>query len=167
MWGGLPTPVELRDFLWLLSPHHNQKGGWRKLHHKWKCRRFMPAKYLAIVNTKWARAWHKVKCNHRNLEAARTIVGANKYIASTFMDRPPSRAQGFDPDYYSDGAFFTMLFGRECGWPPAVILKMPMRCIFQQLKEMNNYHGSKIPLCNPSDSVKAKWARDLSKHPRG
>lgn len=168
LWGGMPTPAQLRDFLWLLSPGYRKTGGWRKWLHNLRCRWFMPPKYLALWNTKRARAGHIVRNRRRHLAAAQVLLAVHDYATATFMDRPSCNQHGFAPDYYSDAAFFCMMLGRECGWSQKESLKTPMRRIFQYANEMKQHYSSKVPLDNPSDRLRAEYFRNrVNQQPRG
>lgn len=168
LWGGFPTPRQLRFFLWLLSPRYKKRWCMAKVWHYWRCRRFMPPSYLPFWNTRHARARHAVRIRRHRLAAAKVLVAVQKYVATTFMDRPPFKSKGFEPDYYSDGAFFCMMFGRECGWSQAETMATPMRRMFQYLNEMKQHHGSRVPLGNPSDETRADFFRNrMKQQPRG
>jgi len=169
LWAGLPSPNQLFNFLWLLNPANNNsqtpepraraqfEAGCRK--------RFFPPRFLALLNCKWSRAWYRLVHRRRQLEAAKIITHVREFIDETMQDRPPKmKDRPFDADYYSDGAFFCAHFGREYGWPPEVVLALPMNCVFQfcnEIKQRNMVPGKSIPLCNPSDRVKSAWMRSL------
>jgi hypothetical protein len=160
---GLPSPNELKEFLWLLSPDFTPEMSLKKRRFEKLCRKtfFFPT-YLALWNSKRARARYKRKCDERLIAAAKLIDAARAYMKETMQDRPPSpKSQGFDVDYFSDPAYFCSLFGREFGWTQEETLNTPLKRIFQYINAIKQYHGSKIPMCNPSDSVKAAWMRSV------
>jgi hypothetical protein len=171
----LPAPEQLRDFLWVVNPRFNpsaletKQQRWAKMAFRRRCRKvFYPPRYLALWDTAKARARHERRCK-RKLEVAAAIIDAAKaYVAETMQDRPPQQATiRFDPDYYSDAAFFCARFGREYGWSQEETLNTPLKRIWQYLNEMKRYHDSKTPLCNPSDSVRAKWMREVNQQRKG
>lgn len=99
------------------------------------------------------------------INAAKIIDAARAYIIETMQDRPPvqkSMSNGHEVDYYSDPAYFCACFGREFGWCQEEVLNMPLKRLFQYLNEMKKYHGSPVPLCNPSDSIRADWMRGMN-----
>lgn len=166
-----PTPDGLRDFLWLLSPqfdparHSRAKTAFCK-----RCEAlFYPPRYLALWNTERARRRHIARCEDKLAVAAQIIHAARAYVAETMQDRPPviqSLIHGFEADYFSDAAFFCARFGREYGWSQEETLNTPLKRIFQYLTEMKQHHGSKVPMCNPSDRVKAAWVASLNEQRR-
>jgi hypothetical protein len=167
LWGGLPTPNQLFNFLWLLSPQYDGGGETRaKRRFERRCqRRFFPPRYLALLNCRWARAWHMVRHRRRQIQAATIITEVRAWMDETMQDRPPRmKERPFDADYYSDAAFFCAHFGRAYGWAPDITLNMPMRVLFQfcnEIKHQNLVPGKSVPLCNPSDRVKANWLKNL------
>ncbi len=156
-----PSPIDLLNFLWLLSPDFSPTNQKAKRQFARRCRRiFFPPRYLALVNTRFARAWYEVKREKRLTAAAEIIDAARAYVEESLQDRPPApKAFGFDADYYSDAAFFCALFGREYGWRMDEILNLPTKVIFQLVNEIRQSRGSKTPLCNPSDRIKAAWLK--------
>jgi hypothetical protein len=169
--GGLPTPRELFNFLWLLSPNYNPASKWARRRFEWKCRRrFYPPLWMALINCRATRDNYGKRLHKRQVAAAKIIDAVKAFVEETMQDAPPRPAhQHFDPDYYSDAAFFCALFGREYGWTQEQTLDMPMRRLFQylnEIKQRNAIPGKSVPLCNPSDRVKATWMRS-KQNPNG
>jgi hypothetical protein len=167
LWDETPSPDDLRDFLWLLSPDYTPEPSRAKKTFAKRCRKlFYPPRFLPLFNTEGARRRHRLRCVAKVAIAASIIDRARAYVRETMQDRPPQAVQvngvGFDPDYYSDGAFFCALFGREFGWSPDQTLSMPVKQVYQFLNEMKQHHGSNVPLCNPSDQVRADWMRQVN-----
>jgi len=161
---GIPAPGQLDQFLWLVSPDFSPDNvkGKRRLFGLCR-RRFHPPRYLAILNTRRARIRYRLKRFRRWLEAAKVIEACKAYLDETFQDAPPmTQARGFQPDYYSDGVAFCAQFGREFGYDPDRVMHMPLKVLFQFLNEMKAANGSRVPLCNPSDAVKAKFYVELN-----
>jgi hypothetical protein len=171
----VPDPDELRDFLWVVNPQFKPSGleteeqRRAKMAFRKHCRKvFYPPNYLALWNTKRAQARHERKCKQRLEVAAAIIDAAKAYVAETMQDRPPQQLTiGFEPEYYSDAAFYCARFGREYGWSQEETLGTPLKRIWQYLNEMKRYYDSKIPLCNPSDSVRAAWMREVNSQRKG
>lgn len=162
LFGGTPSPVDLVNFLWILAPDYAPTARRRKSFER-RCRRlFYPPRYLAILNTKKARARHELKKQKRMIEAAKIVDAARAFVAETMQDRPPvPKTLGFEADYFSDGAYFCAVFGREFGWSQEEVLHTPLKRLFQYLNEMKHYHRAPVPLCNPSDRVKAQWLASI------
>ncbi len=158
----MPSPVDLANFLWLLSPGFTPQNTWAKRRFMRLCRRtFFPPRYLPLINTAWARARHHRKHDARMAVAAEIVTKARAYVAETMQDKPPSvQTVGFEPEYFSDAAHFCASFGREYGWSQEEVLEMPLKRVFQYCNELKLHHGSKIPLCNPSDRVRSAWMRE-------
>ncbi len=160
--GGTPGPIDVVDFLWLLSPQFSpHQTKFRKAFDRQCLEHFFPPKHSI-----WsAKKSHKLRCEQRMINAAKIIDAARDYIIETMQDRPPvqkSMSNGHEVDYYSDPAYFCACFGREFGWCQEEVLNMPLKRLFQYLNEMKKYHGSPVPLMNPSDSIKAAWMRGVN-----
>lgn len=162
MFGGTPSPTDLINFLWLLSTDYTPNARHRKAFER-RCQRlFFPPRYLAILNTWRARKKHELKKEKKMLEAAKIIDAARAFMDETLQDRPPvPKTLGFEADYFSDGAYFCAVFGREFGWSQEEVLHTPLKRLFQYLNEMKHYHRSPVPLCNPSDRIKSSWLKGL------
>lgn len=159
---GTPTPQDVVNFLWLLSPKYHPVIG-RKQFHK-RCRKlFFPPRYLPLLNTKKAQARHEVRKEKRMLVAAQIIDAIRAFVQETMQDRPPAppNTANFEADYYSDGAYFCAVFGREFGWSQDEVLNTPLKRLFQYLNALKQSYGSKVPLCNPSDRIKARFLREI------
>ncbi len=159
--GGTPSPLDVVNFLWLLSPDYSPTRGKRKFERR--CRKiFFPPRYMPVLNTKGARARHELRKEKRIAEAAKLVDAIRAFVNETMQDRPPvPQTLAFEADYFSDGAYFCAVFGREFGWSQEDVLNTPLKRLFQYLNEMKHYHRSPTPLMNPSDSVKATWLRGV------
>lgn len=162
--GEIPGPIDLFNFFWLLSPFFNPEGGSFKRRLLRRCRRaFFPPTYMVLWNTKRARARFALKREFRLQTAAKIIDAAREFIIESLQDRPPAQnTAGFEAEYFSDPCYYCALFGREFGWTEQVTMNLPLKRIFQYLNEMKSWHGSKVPLCNPSDRIKAAWMRQIN-----
>ncbi len=158
--GGTPSPNDVKNLLWLLSPNYTTSGPSRKRFDR-RCRRlFYPPRFMALFNTRFSRAWYEMRRTRQLERAARIIDTIRAFVAESMQDRPPTQQTTvYEIDYYSDGAYFCALFGAEFGWSEAQTLDMPLKRLFQYLNVMKVRSGSNIPLCNPSDSVRAEWLR--------
>lgn len=168
LFDGTPTPNDLLNFFWLLSPRFTIGNSIRKRWFKWHCRRmFFPQRYLALWNTKRARARFERKRIRRLTVAAKLIDKSKEFLNEALQDRPPiPKTLGFDAEYFSDGAYFCAVFGREFGWSQEDVLNTPIKRLFQYINEMKHYHRSPVPLCNPSDRIKASWLASIQPRKR-
>jgi len=144
--GGMPGPVELTQFLWVLSPRYTPRNGLGRWMFFRRCRKFIPASFPGDS----PRA--KAKRQKAVLRAAQIINESVAYINDALQDRQPSSGGGGPcKSYFSDAAGTCALFAREFGWDDEATLQKPMKRLLQYMKEMSVSRGSKIPLCNPSD----------------
>ncbi len=160
-----PSPEDLANFLWMLSPSFRPERSVRKWFFLRRCKRmFGPPRFLPLINTKGAKARFNMRNRKRLVTAARVLGEAKAYVAAAMQDRPPSRSiNGYEPDYYSDGALFCAVFAREYHWTEKDILKMPIKRMWQYLNEIRRDRNPKAILCNPSDGVMADWIRARNK----
>src|SRR6266436_5404501 len=64
--GQVPSPVQLRDFLWALSPDYTPQNARGKKRLTRRCRKlFYPPRYMALLNTRRARARYELKRQHK------------------------------------------------------------------------------------------------------
>jgi hypothetical protein len=161
LYGQVPTPEQLAAFLWLLSPEYRPTDLKGRAKFLKRCRKhFMPPPYRALLNTKRAQARQLVRVQRATAIFDAVVKAALDYVAETLQDRPPRAATiVFEADYFSDAAGLCAQFARQYGWSEQAVLAMPLKRIFQYLNEMQQHSGSKKPLCNPSDQVRADWLR--------
>ena len=155
-----PTPDQLFNFLWLLSPDYGNPIARRKVLRQ--CHRmFYPKKYLALFDTKRARARYQLADERRLKECAKIVDAARAYLDEAFMDQPTIRGQkiGFQPDYYSDAAEFCAWFPH---YPIDEVLRMPIKCLFQFINQSRRAKDPKTILFNPSDDEKNRFYRELN-----
>ncbi len=170
-----PTPDEVALFLWLLCPGYTvQKSGWLARLFRFigprarflrRCRKiFYPPRYLPLFNTARARARYQNKRQARLEVAAQLIDAARAFVKESLQDRSPTQsAGGFNADYFSDIAYFRVTFGREFKCSLEELLHMPMKVLFQYNNVLKYDRGSKVPLCNPSDDIRAAYLRGINK----
>jgi len=155
----LPTPVQLTQFLWFLSPQYTPVNGKTKQRFLRRCRRYFhppatPWTRIKFLRRRWERKTLK------QLKAFSDVVAcARHYVADTFQDRPGNpMGVEVEPDYYSDAASLCGMIAREYGWKESDILGLPIKRLFQYLNEIKNAHGSQAFFA-PSDRLKLEWAR--------
>jgi hypothetical protein len=134
MAGGLPSPAELADFLWKLSPRY-QEGH--------PIRRFLFARSIRKLNY---------------LAAVRAVA---KYIEETFQDSPASSGISSMP-YAGWPAYLICDLSSNPVEAERMILNTPLKRLFQYLKVLRKKNDPKAPLHNPSDKVRGDYIRLLN-----
>ncbi len=153
-----PTPVELAAFLWLLSPGYNREGKGRERFLK-TCRAFVVPTGLFSSPRRRRRASDRF---------AKTVAAAREYVEEALMDRPgAARSGGGEPDYYCDSVALCATLAREYGWSRESVMAMPMKILFQHLKEIKEYraavHGQPVLMGNPSDGIKSAYLEQANR----
>jgi hypothetical protein len=165
--GRIPSPDQLLAFLWQLSPWYRPRLSLATIINRrlfvWHCRRLLPLREPRVRWKMGLPRWQE-QAQKRLERAARLVLACREYVKETFQDAPPSssRAQ-LDPQFWGDAVALCAVLGREFGWTEDYVLAMPLKRIFQYLKEIGHAHGAKVPLCNPSDAVKADWLRSVNR----
>src|SRR5206468_3380665 len=77
--GGTPGPGDLLDFLWLLNPNYNPKGGFHKRRTVRKLRKCIPP-IGAIWNFEWLNAKRQRRVNLAVYRLTRLVVSLRKYV---------------------------------------------------------------------------------------
>lgn len=148
-----PTPAETVQFLWRLAPQFTREQGraWRAFKKKLK-NIFPPA----------PRFWRAADNNHQRdfaaiLQHAQLVTAIREYMTEVMFDRPPASSANSAPDYFSDECAVCARLARAYGWRESDIMDLPLKRIFQYLKECreNDYHavGMQAVMHNPSDKV--------------
>jgi hypothetical protein len=160
----LPSPVDLAAFLWVLSPAYHPQGlGRRKFLQS--CRSFLPP-LPPLFPTRRSRARHARQSELAVKTAAHLWDCIREYKREIFDEMPGGKISGFDAPYWSDACSICAKFAREFGWNRAETLSLPLKQLFQFLKEMKAINGGpRVILHNPSDAVKARWMEELNKAP--
>jgi hypothetical protein len=83
------------------------------------------------------------------------------------QDQPQaSSSNSFQAAYYSDAASIVGTLVREYGWSMEFISRLPLKFVFQLLKEIADYHsacaGRSAILFNPSDRIKHERLQQLN-----
>jgi hypothetical protein len=134
MAGGLPSPAELAEFLWLLSPRYVFGSSLRRFMFGLSIRRL---NYLEAVKACW------------------------RYIEETFQDSPGSSGVSAMP-YAGWCAYLVNTIAINYGWNDDATLNMPLKKLFQYLKCIRRHHDPHAPMHNPSDKVKGDYIRLLN-----
>lgn len=131
LYGDVPTPESLAQFLWVCSPRFNAMGK--------------------------GRAWFLFCCSRKfkNLLRVQAIIAAcRRYIEDTFQDRPMgSSVEGHQIAYFSDAAFLCYAVASRTGWHEEYILrKMPLKRVFEYPR-IARWVETDEPLHNRSNDV--------------
>src|ERR1044071_5618505 len=154
--GDTPSLDDLDSFLWLLHPRYKPTGGF----HRWRMRRklrrcALPAKPL--WTSKRIRARHERWVTVARYRLGKLLEAVRSYVSESLQDWQPSGVPDgcVSVEHYGEGVAVCSAFARQYGWPPEVTLNLPMKQVLQYVKEIKAFNGSKVPLCNPSDDIKA------------
>lgn len=141
----VPSPVQLAQFLWILSPDYSPKGGFRRWRILRRCRKLIPK---------------GGKNSFKQFgRVAEVIEACRKYVDDTFSDTPSRKpSNGFKPSHCSDAATICACFAREFGWKDEYTLSMPLKRIFQYLRDIQRHHDPKIPQFSAADRCLIDWA---------
>jgi hypothetical protein len=131
MAGGLPSPAELADFLWKLSPRFKLNA---------PIRRFLFGRSV------------------RKKEYLSLVKACGKYISDTFQDSPGSSGPSSTP-YAGWCAYLVNNIAMNYHWSEDKILRTPLKRLFQYLKCIRRYHNPDAPMHNPSDKMKGDYIR--------
>jgi len=134
MSGGLPSPAQLADFLWKLSPRYLEGHS---------VRRFLFARSIRHLNY---------------IEAVRACLN---YIEDTFQDSPPSSGVSSMP-YAGWCAHLICNLSSNPAEAEKVILNTPLKRLFQYLKVLRRKNDPDSTTHNPSDKVKGDYLRLLN-----
>jgi len=131
MAGDMPSPPQLAQFLWLLSPRYKPNAPIRRYLFG---RKISNVNYLSAIRACW------------------------KYVEETFQDSPGSSGQNSTP-YAGWTAYLVNRVALNYGWSECEILNIPLKRLFQYMKCITRHHDPKTPVHNPSDKVKGDHIR--------
>lgn len=134
VFGGIPTPGQVAQFLWLLNPRYNREGRGKSQFLR-MCRR-------AFKRPLWVRD---------------IVAGIRKYMADTMVDLDGRGAPEISPSYYCDATYLCALLGHHLHYSEAAVLSMPIARVLQYKKAIRDLVGSGIPQSNPSDKIIGEW----------
>lgn len=155
-----PAPGDLAQFLWVLQPDYapeNQAGRERFLR---SCQVFVPPRPPVFLTGRSAKKWKARETAALRL-AAELIDSAREFVDESLMDRPGGGVENGEPDYFSDAASVIGRLARAYGWPAETILELPLKQLFQHLREIRVMEaaaaGQACQPGNPSDRVIAEF----------
>jgi hypothetical protein len=134
MSGGLPSPAQLADFLWKLSPRY-QEGN--------SVRRFLFGRSI------------------RRLDYIEAVRACFKYVDETFQDSPASSGYSSTP-YVGWCAHLICSLSSNPVEAEMWILNTPLKRLFQYLKVIRRRNDPEATTHNPSDKVKGDYLRLLN-----
>lgn len=162
--GGTPSPAQLAQFIWILSPTHTPIKGAAHQRFLRRCRVFVPVA-APVLFRKWRmKSWQKRNSDKLKI-AAKLIDACRAYVFESFQDRPPHsvKKHGSKPDCYSDACWFCASLGREYGWSEADVRAMPLKRVFQYVNEIKLYHDPKAVVRDPNAAITGKYLEDLNR----
>lgn len=164
-FGRIPTEADLAQLLWVVHPSYTRTGPNFKRFMR-DCRNDFSPVPLPWLPTRRALARWQRKTDVRTARFVDVCKAAKEYVEEAFQDRPPSSGE-YGPEYYSSAISMAGALAREYGWSLDIILRLPLKVVFQCLNETREWmaatHGQKALMFNPSDRVKADYLRQLNK----
>lgn len=160
----IPSPAQLVQFLWILSPSYSPIKGAAYQRFLHRCRVFVPVA-APVLFRKWReKRWQKINAE-KLATAAKLIDACRAYFFETFQDRPPNSVKkyGSKQEGYSDACWFCATLAREYGWSEAGVLKMPLKRVFQYMNEARLFHDSKAILRDPTAHITGKYLDELNR----
>lgn len=156
LFGGLPSPEQLAQFLWLLSPQYTPQGGASKRRFLRRCREF----FTGVGSARF----FKTSGRRRIARASEIIEACRKYVFDAMADRPPSkpRANGAVEDAFCDACWFCAALGREYGYPQSEVMVMPLKRVFQFINEAKLHHDRNAPIRKVASEFTGKWLDELN-----
>jgi len=154
-----PSPIDLAQFLWVMSPQFDANDSQAKSAFFRRCRGFIQPAPPRLRMLRWL--W-KSRCMDASIYEAALVDAARAFVAEAMQDRPEPVNAGLEaPAYYCDEIGLCAALGREHHFEESSVIEMPLKRIFQYLKEIRDRDAAKAGqyalLCNPSDRVKDKY----------
>lgn len=154
----IAQPTDIVQFLWLLSTDFTPIESKAKQVIRRRCRMFYPPAPPLFKTRRALERWDRRKFDA--LRHCTEITDAiRQFVRETFFDAPEPTGASHEPDYYSDECAIIMHLARQTGWSRQEILQMPLKQIFQCLKEIRYYRAiTSVPpqphmLSNPSERI--------------
>lgn len=135
--GGEIKPEAVAQFLWIMSPQYRPDSPFRRSMFLRRCRKFVLPRPPLFKTRRTIARW-KLRCEKSVIEFAKAELAINAFLEEQFIDRPHYGAPG-TKSYYCDIIGLCADFGREYGWTESVTLKIPIRRIFQYIKEIRHH----------------------------
>jgi len=144
--GGMPDPVAAAQLLWIVSDQYAVNTRARD-------------KFIRRLCLKWDIVDGEPKSFHY-MEA---VDGISRYIEESYLDAPSQ--PGRDVSFAHWVASIVDRLASEYGWSVEYCMSLPLRQVFQLLKQMTvRRTGKTTNVCNRlSDGVKARWLAEQNK----
>jgi hypothetical protein len=170
----VPTPQELMDFLWVMSPEFERRKWWSRAWLRFVFIRRCRATWEPSLRKRWwerKSAWKKSEL--KKLENASQITEAIcKITSQVFQDSPRGGGSG-GKSYYHGLIALTSLLASRYSWNERDILSLPVARAFQYARECQERDAIDValhmqtkyrnPLSNPSDDVTARFCIEEGK----
>lgn len=107
--------------------------------------------------------WFNLRMMAATTDTETAALAAMAYVKEAMADAPPGRAENGEPEYWTFAHSLLHVFGSHYGWPPEVILNMPMKASLPLLNLIRRENDPSAPLFNPqSDRVRSERLRELN-----
>ena len=163
--GGPRDSDAIASFLWLLAPDYAPGNLQGKRRVERACRGYaMPA--APRVHLPWLMR-RRARAGARAAMACASMLGLiEEYVQETVQDRPATSSGEEGASYFSEAAGLIDTFAAEYGWSDEVVLGMPLKRLFQQLKiigaRRRAANGRAAMMFNPSDAVRGRLLEALN-----
>ncbi len=141
--GRTPTPGEIAQFLWIVSPQYDRV-------------RELPADTWEFRRTRW-----RFLRSIRKLDYVSVCKSISVYVDESFQDSPGGSGEN-RIEHYSGVASIVAAIAAELHWSEAEILRIPLKRIFQYQRCIIKRHDSKAIFFNPSDRIRGEWLSMLN-----
>lgn len=160
--GGIPTPHELRAFLWFMSPEYKIGGRPSRAFANAASRLIPPSR--RSVDGFWGRV-RKRKEDRTLAKVALLIAQIRTWLDDIFKESGGGpHIKGFVKEYWSFGVHVVFQLAQETGWSEQAILDIPLKRLFQYRKFLRKTLNPKAPLFNPSDRILGDWMKEQNKN---
>ncbi len=100
----------------------------------------------------------------RKINYIEAVKACQKYVTQAFQDSPGSDGVSNQRPFAGWCAFIVNHIAREYGWPELLILKMPLRRLFQYQRCIIHWHKSDATMHNPSDKLVGQYLRKMNEY---
>lgn len=135
---GLPSPLEVKDFLWVMSPKFRPRAYFRRFLFR-----------LSVGRKPYGEL----------------VVKLRKFVEDTFQDSPPSSVSNWEAPQVSFAANVIYSIANKFHWTRDVIMNLPLKETFQHMKMIRMANeaacGENPAGFNPSDALLARERRKV------
>lgn len=150
--GGVPSPLELVQFLTFMHPGFSPGCRPPRGAHRLIPPVELPGFGLLarIRRRAYARAVYAYSI---------ATVAVQGWIEKQWADAGPGGGNVNEKEYWSGGCGLIFQLARETGWSENDILDIPLPRLFQYRKIISKINNPSVPLFNPSDRVPMQWIK--------